>query len=305
MLKGRRMNDEKHGSRATPPMTCREFRRACNELMDAGLTILGERPEGGDPTDEWGAAATDVGRRMRVHAAACPACREVAARYVALRRALRAWGPPPAAPSDLADRIMSEIQPQSQPIFRRAATEGNRRLWRVGLPLATIAASVAAAVTIGLSTPKKPIDQPRANHPRPTTSLLPSGGRPLRAELVSTEAAALNQALAGATEATLDLARSASEPAARLSRQVLDAATAPELNQSVAATGVETVSVPWLGSLAPDSDVAVAMLQQVGDRLASGVGPLSTTARHAFGFLLGPAAPRPQVRPNPPTARGA
>jgi len=86
---------------------------------------------------------------------------------------------------------------------------------------------------------------------------------------------------------------------------VLDAATGPELNPSLPSPGGDPVSVPSFGSLAPDSAAAVAMLQQVGDRLATGVRPLSTTARHAFGFLLGPAVARPEARTNPASAKGA
>ena len=116
-------------------------------------------------------------------------------------------------------------------------------------------------------------------------------------------------ALADATAATWDLARSASEPAARISRQVLDAATEPEHDPGPAAALpapiAATVSVPSLDSLAPDSAAAATMLQQVGDRLATGVRPLSDTARHAFGFLLGPALAKPEVPANPPAQKGA
>jgi hypothetical protein len=113
----------------------------------------------------------------------------------------------------------------------------------------------------------------------------------------------LNEALASATEASWDLARSASEPAARLSRQLLDAATEAAPEQPHQSSGA--VSVPSLGAFAPDSAAAVATIQQVGDRLANGVRPLSSTARHAFGFLLGPAPAKPENRANPPAARGA
>ena len=65
------------------------------------------------------------------------------------------------------------------------------------------------------------------------------------------------------------------------------------------------VSVPSLDSLAPDTAAAGAMLQQVGDRLTNGVRPLSDTARHAFGFLLGTALAKPEVPVNPPAQKGA
>jgi hypothetical protein len=118
-------------------------------------------------------------------------------------------------------------------------------------------------------------------------------------------ARALNEAVAGATEATLDLARSASEPAARISLQVLGAATDPELDRSAAGPGANAPAVPSLGSLAPDSATAAAALLHVGDHIAAGVHPLSTTARHAFGFLLGSGGAKPDVRTSPPVAKGA
>ena len=119
----------------------------------------------------------------------------------------------------------------------------------------------------------------------------------------------LNSALADATDATWDLARVASEPAARISRQVFDAAVSPE--RAPAQPGVAGDAIPESGTvlsldaLASDSAAAVATLQQVGDHLASGVKPLSSTARQAFGFLLGPARPKPDARPHAPVARGA
>ncbi len=71
--------------------------------------------------------------------------------------------------------------------------------------------------------------------------------------------------------------------------------------ESVAAT----VPVPSLDSLVPDTAAAGAMLQQVGDRLTHGVRPLSDTARHAFGFLLGTTSPKPEAPTNPPAQKGA
>jgi hypothetical protein len=288
-------------------MKCRDFERACNELIDAGSPVTGQADVGGDPaggrspaasTAEPGPAASDGERLLLEHAAGCPACREVAARYETLRLALRAWGPPPAAPAGLAERILAAVQTQAPPLPRwRAATYRTQRFWRAGLPWATVAASVVAVVTVGLLIPRLTI-RPRTNRPTPRASLRPSGGHAASANAVSADARALNEAVAGATAATWDLARSASEPAARISRHVLDAATGPEQNPSLPAPGGDSVSVPSLGSLAPDSATAVAMLQQVGDRLSTGVRPLSMTARHAFGFLLGPAVAKPEVRTN-------
>jgi len=251
-------------------------------------------------------AANDRERLLLDHAAGCPACREVAARYETLRLALRVWGHPPAAPAGLADRILAAAQAQAQSLPRwRAGTYRTQRFWQAGLPLATVAAAVVAAVTVGLLMPKLTVDQPRLNHPTPGAAMSPRGGHPASASPASADARALNEAVAGATAATWDLARSASEPAARISRQVLDAATEPELNRSGPGLGADSIAVPSLTSFAPDSATAAATLQQVGDRLATGVRPLSTTARRAFGFLLGPTLAKPEVRTNPPAAKGA
>jgi hypothetical protein len=117
---------------------------------------------------------------------------------------------------------------------------------------------------------------------------------------------ALNRALAEATSATWDLARSASEPAARISRDMLEARPpAGESPVQPPADPSATVSVesredvaglslplPSLDPLGSDAAAASAIVQGVGDRLSAGVGPISDTARHAFGFLLGPPRPR-------------
>jgi hypothetical protein len=50
-----------------------------------------------------------------------------------------------------------------------------------------------------------------------------------------------------------------------------------------------------------------AVLNEVGDRVVSRVRPLSASARHAFGFLLGPVSPQrePRDRSRAPVAKGA
>ena len=117
--------------------------------------------------------------------------------------------------------------------------------------------------------------------------------------------------MAEATAATWDLARSASEPAARISRQVLDAATQADHDPSLPTLtpawepNAAGALVPSLAALAPDTAAAETALQQVGDHLATGVRPLSDTARHAFGFLLGPANAKTEVPANPPAPKGA
>ena len=65
------------------------------------------------------------------------------------------------------------------------------------------------------------------------------------------------------------------------------------------------VSVPSLELLTLDTAATAAVWQQVGNELASGVRPLTTTARHAFGFLLGPRPVRPDLRTVPRAQKGA
>jgi hypothetical protein len=278
-------------------MTCRDFERTWNEILDA------EAGAG------WSAESTTANERALLeHAAGCPFCGQVDARYQVLRRAIRAWASPPAPAAGLADRILAEIQaptPSVWPIYGEARRD---RKWPIIAGLAAMAAT-AAALAIALPHLNRTMDRTQRNGTARVLHIT-HADRGRDAE-TNVDARALNMALSEATAATWDLARSASEPAARLSRQVLDAATGPERSTilPVSFTGSgsvdTTVSVPSLDSLAPDTAAAGAMLQQVGDRFTDGVRPLSDTARHAFGFLLGTALAKPEVPVNPPAQKGA
>jgi hypothetical protein len=271
-------------------MNCHDFRRKWDELLDA------ETPAG--------ATAADGEDALREHAAGCDACRQLAARYHVLRHALRAWVRAPQPSSDLADRILA------------AASAPSGSAWAVGgapprerMPWRFLASAVAAAIAAALVLPA-------------INRLIPSQRRelPLAAQNAELHAVAspetdpndhadLQRALAEATSATWDLARSASEPAARLSRDMLDATIQsedafPDLPIGPAEAGA-AVAVAALIPQAPDAATASAVLQQVGDHLAAGVRPLSSTARHAFGFLLGPGPDRPRSRAKRSTAKGA
>jgi hypothetical protein len=98
---------------------------------------------------------------------------------------------------------------------------------------------------------------------------------------------ALSTALNEATSATWDLARATSAPAARIGREVL------------AETKLAGAAPPPLPvDIDPGSDV----LRRVSDGVNAGVLPISGTARHAFGFLLGTV---PVERtPPPPSNKG-
>jgi hypothetical protein len=293
-------------------MNCRQFERICNELIDAGLPIMPQSAAGAESTSARtsGASLTapyrrDLERRLLGHAASCPACRQLAARYETLRRALCDWVPPPAPPGGLAERILAAARAAAHDWpERRAAIHRPRRVWRVRLPMAAAAAAVLAAGVLGLLFTKLTGNQPPGNDSKPAASLGTRDEATDRAHPTARDAVALHDAVAGATEATWDLARSASEPAARISRHVLDAAAGPEQEPSPPASGADPASLPSLSSLARDSATAVAVLQQFGDNLATGVRPLSTTARHAFGFLLAPAAAKPDDRASPPAGKG-
>jgi hypothetical protein len=288
-------------------MTCREFERRWNELFDAEVASVGRTAAN---AAQPGAAMAERERALLDHAAECAACRLVASRYQALRRALRHWEPPPAAPAGLADRILTEIESRRTSGWPVYAAVKRERLW----PIFAALASTAAAAAISAFILNQVNVRMRSNgpafglHPTPVETRHRDS---TDSETRSVDARALDSALADATSATWDLARSASEPAARLSRHVLDVATGPERDPARPAAGAEpiaiaaTVSVPSLDALAADTAAAGAMLQQVGDRLATGVRPLSDSARHAFGFLLGPALAKPEVPVNPPAQKGA
>ena len=291
-------------------MTCRDFERGWNELLDAGGPAIGgvEKPDPSTVAPRLAATASlsDLERTLRDHAADCPACRQVAARYQLLHRALGGWSAQPAPPVDLADRILAAAQ---SPASRRrgARNRGARPIWRIGLPLATAAAAVIALVFV-----RPAIDGPRPERRTtapPALANNPPGGAISHSDSgsgpVSADTRALDTALADATAATWDLARSASEPAARISLHVLDVATEPRPGSVDDGSSSFSVSVSSYVPAAPDSAAASAMLRQVGDSLASSVGPLSNTARHAFGFLLGPPPAKPEVRRIPPAAKGA
>jgi hypothetical protein len=269
-------------------MTCRDFERGWNELLDAR-------------------GMCELERALGDHAADCPACRQVATRYQLLHRALGAWsGARPAAPVGLADRILAAAQ-SSASTRSRAGMRTARPFWRIGLPLATAAAAVIALVFV-----RSAIDGPRLDRRTTAPAALannPPGGAISHSDPgsghVSADTRALDTALADATAATWDLARSASEPAARISLHVLDVATEPQSGSIDDGSSSFSVSVSSYVPAAPDSAAAAAMLRQMGDSLASSVGPLSNTARHAFGFLLGPPPAKPEVRQIPPAAKGA
>ena len=282
-------------------MTCRDYERLWNELLDSETCARGAATNAGLP----GLGVAECERALLQHAAECAACGKVGARYQLLRRAIRAWGPAPSPSAGLADRILAEIEAPRKTGWPVYGVVQPRPIW----PIITAIAAAAVVLAIALPTLNRSLERVQRNGPTVTLHNTPLDPKRGSATIIG-DRRALNVALAEATAATWDLARSASEPAARISREVLDAATrsdqTPDELTSNSGPGPvrATVSVPSLDSLVPDT-AAGAMLQQVGDHFTHGVRPLSDTARHAFGFLLGTTLTKPGVRLNPPAQKGA
>ncbi len=302
-------------------MTCHEFQRQWNELLDAESGVArGDEAAGSAPIGLARTPAVDEAESLLLgHAADCPACRPIAARYQVLRQAIRAWRQPPVPSADLMQRILS-TPAEAMPRTWGPAPGHWRRLWTAQRPLLIELVGCSAAILLcmvlltaiqrGLRTDRAETVIP------PALADLHSHAIPPRAPATSL---ALNRALAEATSATWDLARSASEPAARISRDVLDASEsvgespAPRTGDRSAMAAVDSsdglaglsLPMPSLGPLTSDPTAASAVFQQVGDQLAAGVAPISNTARHAFGFLLGAPRPRAGSRDSRSTPTGA
>ncbi len=254
-------------------MTCRDFQRICDELLDADAHGENEHQR-------------DDAARLAAHAAECPACRAIEARYQLLEQAIRAWRQPPAPSPAFVDRILAAAR--SEPAIIPAPAGRPWPMNRDGLRIvAGLAATVLVGVSVALLLPRLARNDRTESHPPVVERTVTPPRMP---------SPSINRALADATSATWDLARSASEPAARLGREVLDAneddgaartAAAATTARAQHAEGLASlnVPVPSLEPLAPD---ASAVLQQVGDQISAGVRPISSTARQAFGFLLGP-----------------
>ena len=210
----------------------------------------------------WEAPA-HLERSLEVHASACSRCRAVSARYQMLRQAISSLRPPtPSAES--MERLYALTVPASPPSIPIVASMA-RHLLRKSLA----AAAAVALAWLGGSwwTSRQPAEQPTPAATR--TASVPH--RPL------------GLALADATEATLDLAREASAPASRIGREMLDLGKLSTSGLDVPPDSVEDESE----SESPD-EPASDLFKAVGERVGAGVKPISGSARHAFGFLLGP-----------------
>jgi hypothetical protein len=240
-------------------MNCREFESHWNDLLDA-----------------HSAGSPQLERAMEAHASACERCRSVSSRYQVLRQAISAWTALPA-PSAASIERLYELTVPSTPLLIPARRS---RLVR-WLPMASAAALFALAWVGWSAWRARPLPEdfaPALNSaPSVATNHAPIG-RPLEA------------ALADATEATIDLAREASAPAARIGREILDLDNL-----------MDSVTIKGPAPIAEDSS-ASDLLQNVGQRVNASVKPITGSARHAFSFLLGPP---PGPDPAPTESQGS
>jgi hypothetical protein len=212
-------------------MLCQNFEHLWNLRIDAGSAS--------DPT---------LDRALDEHAEVCARCRLIDQRYRTLRLALSALGPPASPSLGFADRVLA-ARDQLESVPRPIRLVRSPIRWAAAV---AAAAAVLAAVALTARIEPQTDDQPA----------------PPRAPVLASRP--LDEALAEATSATLSLARATTDPAGRVGRQMLDAATVPD-------------AVP---DLPTDLAAGPEVLRTVGDRVGSGVRPLSGTARQAFGFLL-------------------
>jgi hypothetical protein len=194
------------------------------------------------------------------HAATCPACRAANLRYDLLRQAIAAWAQRPVVPpADFANRFPADWAS----LDLAADPPKGRSLARYLPAFSSLAAAAVLIVCLSLGIR---LGWPR--RPAPPANQAAASARPIDSE-------ALSSALAEATSATWDLAQMTSGPAARVGLQVIDATSLAQSNTPL--------SIPGEAEPVPASEV----LEGVGRRVNDEVGPLSVTARHAFGFIIG------------------
>jgi hypothetical protein len=235
----------------------------CREFQDGWDEML----------DARSAPPADLERALESHASACPRCGVLSARYQVLSQAIATLRPP-APSAESIERLYRLTVPSTPPVIPIGRPKSRTRR------LATMAVAASAFALAWLGGDWWPSGKPAGPRP-PGTSIRVAPRR------------ALGAALAEATEATLDLAREASVPASRIGREVLDlgrlTTSGLDLPPKLADKARPTVEAD---SPAPD------LLKAVGERVGAGVRPLSGSARHAFGFLLGaPDKPGPAVPP--------
>ncbi len=286
-------------------MNCQDCDQIWNQLLDAEPLSRARVATGLEPSPQLLAEREQA---ACAHTLGCSRCRHTRARYETLRGALRAWAaserPELMLSPALVERILAEQEAGSS---RRA------RRWRAGLSLGTAVAAAACLIAVVLAPIPWRLERVSrgSDHGR---AAAPASESALHLSNRTSDSRVLSDALADATAATWDLARTTSEPAARLGRQVLESATQVENTSGARASLADLAgsSYPGLDSLSgvlpvvPQPPPGSALLQQVGDGLSASVRPLSSTARQAFGFLRIPSLEKTGNSPlHQPASKGA
>jgi anti-sigma factor RsiW len=207
---------------------------------------------------------------VEAHLAVCPACRALAGAARRLRTGLRAAAAP-IPPIDLADRIVAGV------LADRRRRHSRRRLLFAG-----IAVAAAACLVVAVVLPKRGPDH--------TASVPPSGKAdvaenhtplaPPRNEPTPEPPAAppsLNENVAEATSAVASLARRTADETLTSGQILLP--TVP----------MDVPTPEMLGPLEPPAQ----SLREAGEGVATGLGPVTNSARRAFDLFLRDIPPGP------------
>jgi len=206
--------------------------------------------------DERSASALEMLGELHEHAATCDSCRPLALRYQTLLHIVSVESRPPAPRSDFVERCLEAVARDRA--FRISHRPHFAPVRLMSLAAAAVLLLAFLAAFRFAPTAKNPIaNAPAVVQPSQTV-----------------EDPSLSDALANAGSATWDLARESSGSAAKLGREMFKSASLPPDSSLFL-----TVSGPSA------SDVFKGM----SDRVNAGVQPLSATAKHAFGFLIGAA----------------
>jgi hypothetical protein len=187
---------------------------------------------------------------LDAHLAACPACRALDAAARRLRGGLLA-APVLTPPAGLADRIVSGVLAD-----RRRRQRARRRLVFAGLALAA-----AACLAVALLLPKRA--------PSGVVSVAPDSGRAEAPRPTEKEPAppSLNENVAEATSAVASLARRTADETLTSGQLLLPAVP---------------LDVPSDEVLGPPAE----SLRETGQGVATGLSPVTTSARRAFDRFL-------------------
>jgi Putative zinc-finger len=194
---------------------------------------------------------------LDAHLAACPACRALAEAARRLRSGLLA-APPPVPPAGLADRIVAGVIAD-----RRKRQRSRRRLAFAGLALA-----VAACLAIALLLPEW------GRHDDGSAAVQPTGKEMVANQPAPEPPAAppsLNENMAEATSAVASLARRTADQTVTSGQMFVPAMP---------------LEVPPQEVLGPPLEPPADSLREAGQGVATGLAPVTDTARRAFDLFL-------------------